>query len=271
MSYATLRPKPACLAAILLAATLPSTSCSPGSTAVNSFLADEQFSITVDVVDQVRLSLEAINGTIRVTGVVDATSVTVGGTKLVWSTSQADAEAGLDVLDVVIDEGVDEFLVYTDQPETGSRNYAVEYEIRLPDDLEVAIINGNGNIIVEFVRDNVEIASVNADINLDEVEGGVSAQLVNGNIDAEVTLPLDGIVDMVVGNGNITLEIPTNTSAEVTLEIVCCGYNFDNIELQNEEISPPGVFPPTVTGTLGDGRGTISLGVGNGVISVIGT
>ncbi len=271
MSYATLRPKPACLAAILLAATLPSTSCSPGSTAANSFMADEQFSFTVDVVDQVRMSLEAINGTIRITGVVDATSVTVGGTKLAWGNSQADAEAGLDVLDVVIDEGPDEFLVYTDQPETSSRLYAVEYEIRLPDDLEVAMVNGNGDIIVEFVRNSVEIGSVNANINLDEIEGNVAVQLVNGNVDGEVTLPLDGVVDVVVGNGNITLEIPTNTSAEVTLEIVCCGYNFDNIELQNLETSPPGVFPPTVTGTLGNGQGTIYLGVGNGLISVIGT
>jgi DUF4097 and DUF4098 domain-containing protein YvlB len=189
---------------------------------------------------------------------------------LVWSNSQADAEAGLDVLDVVIDEGADEFLVYTDQPEVSSRDYAVEYVIRLPDDLEVAMISANGNIIVEFVRDNVEILSVNADINLDEVEGNVSAQLVDGNIDAEITLPLDGVVDVVVGIGNITLEIPTNTSAEVTLEVVCCGWNFDNIELQNQENSPPGVFPPTVTGTLGDGRGTISLAVGNGIITVIG-
>jgi DUF4097 and DUF4098 domain-containing protein YvlB len=270
MSYATLRANPAYLAAIPLAVTLLLTSCDPGSTVTNNFIAEEQFSITVDVVDQTKLSLEATNGTIRVTGVVDGTTVTVQGTKLVWGNTQADADAGLDFLDVVVDEGPDEFVVSTNQPTTGSRIYAVEYEIRLPDNLQVATVSGNGDIIVEFVRDNVNVAAVNANINLDQIEGGVGIELVNGNLDAKVTLPLNGTVDAIVGNGNITLEIPITTSAQVTFEIVCCSYAFDNIELEGLETSPPGVFPPTVTGTLGAGQGTISLGVGNGVITLVG-
>lgn len=269
MPYAKLRSKPACLAALLLSVTLPLTSCDPGSTLQNTFVADEQFSYTFDVVDQVRLTLESVNGTIRVTGVVDATSVTVQGTKLVWSNSQADADAGLDTLDVVIEEEPDEFIVYTDQPDTGTRSYAVEYEIRLPDDLAVGLLNVNGDIIVEFVRASVEIASVNANINLDEVEGNVSAELVNGNVDAELTLPLGGVVEMAVANGNITIEIPTNTSADVFFE-GCCNWAYDNLDLQNVEESGPGVWPPTLTGTLGAGQGTISLLIGNGVIWLIG-
>ena len=76
MSYETLRPRPAYLAAILLAATLSSTSCDPGSTVANQFMADEQFSFTYDVVDQLHLDLVAINGNIRITAGVDATTVT---------------------------------------------------------------------------------------------------------------------------------------------------------------------------------------------------
>jgi hypothetical protein len=271
MPHAILRPKPASLAAILVAAVLSSTACDPGSTAVTDFMAEAQFSYTVDVVDQVRLRLDAINGTIRVTGVVDATTMTVEGTKLVWSNSQADADAALDNLAVVIDEGVEVFHVHTDQPEQDGRAYAVEYEIRLPDDLEVAMVNVNGDIIVEFVKNSVEITSVNAAINLDEIEGNVSIQLVNGDVDAELTLPLDGVVDMAVADGDITLEIPTDTSAEIYFEIACCGNNFSNLDVQDLEHSPPGVWPPTVTGTLGAGQGTISLAVGNGIITMIGT
>jgi hypothetical protein len=270
MSYANRRPRPVYLAALLLAATLSSTSCDPGSTAVNQFMADEQFSFTYDVVDQLRLDLEAINGNIRITGVVDATTITVEGTLLVWSDSPEDAQAGLEDLNVVVEEGAQAFLVYTDQPETSTRAYAVDYEIRLPDSFAVSVINVNGEIIVEFVKDSVGIASVNTAVNLDEVEGDVSAEIVNGDISAEVTLLLDSVVDIVVGSGDITLEIPTDTSAEVYLEVVCCGWNFSNLNVQNLEESGPGVFPPTVTGTLGAGQGTISLAVGNGLINVIG-
>lgn len=270
MSYATLRPKPACLAAILLAATLSSTACDPGSTGVNTFMAEEPFSYTMDVVDQASLSLEAINGNIRVTGVVDATTVTVEGTLLVWSSSQEDAEAGLADLDVVIEEGAEEILVSTDQPETSSRAYAVDYEIRLPDDLAVSILNVNGEIIVEFVKRGVEISSFNTLVNLDEVEGNVEALIVNGDIGADVTMPPGGAVAIAVGNGDITLEIPTDTSAEIYFEVACCGWNFDNLDVQNLESSGPGVWPPTVTGTLGAGDGSISLAVGNGLINVVG-
>lgn len=271
MSYTTLRLRPAYLAAILLAATLSSTSCDPGSTNVNQFMADEPFSLTYDVVDQVRLELQGINGNIRVTGVVDATTVTVDGTLLVWSTSLEDAEAGLTDLEVVVEEGPEAFVVYTDQPETSYRTYAVDYEIRVPDSFAVSVINVNGEIIVEFIKQSVDIASVNTVVNLDEVEGDVSAQIVNGDIGAEVTLLTGSVVDIAVVNGDITLEIPVDTSAEVYLEISCCGWNFDNLDVQNLEESGPGVFPPTVTGTLGAGQGTISLAVANGLINVIGT
>lgn len=270
MSHATLGPKPAYLAAFILALTLPTASCDPGGTAPNTYMASEPFSYTVDVVDQLRMRLEATNGTITVTGVVGATTMTVEGTKLVWSSSQADAEAGLDVLDAVIDESADSFLVSTDQPDTGTRNYAIEYEIRLPDNLEVSVRNGNGDIVVGFVKANVEVASVNADIRLDEVQGGVLAGLVNGNFDAEVTLPAGAAVEITAGNGDITLQIPTNTSADVFFEIVCCGYDITNLTIPDLEESPPGVFPPTVTGTLGAGQGSITLTVVNGIINMIG-
>ncbi len=270
MSFETLRAPPAYLAAILLASTLSSTSCDPGSPVVNQFMAEEPFSFTYDVVDQLRLDLEAITGNIRITGVVDATTVTVEGELRVWSNSPEDAEAGLDDLDVVVEEGAEGFLVRTDQPGTGSRFYEVDYEIRLPDSFAVSVVNGNGEIIVEFVKESVSVASVVTIVDLQEVEGDVSAQIVNGSIGAEVTLQLDGVVDIAVANGNITLEIPTDTSAEVVLEVTCCGWSFSNLDVQNLQESSPGVFPPTVTGTLGAGQGTISLSVGNGIITVVG-
>ncbi|MGD2217592.1 MAG: hypothetical protein PVJ64_12630 [Gemmatimonadales bacterium] len=271
MPGATLRPKPACLAALLLAVTLPTASCSPGSTGVNSFFAEQEFSFALEVTSQLSLSLEGVNGTIRVTGVEGGDSLHVEGVRQAWSSSQADADEHLSSVQVVIDENPDDFLVYTDEPdEAGGRVYVVNYEIRLPDNLEVAIVNVSGDILVEFLKDNVDISSVQASITLDEMQGNVLIELVSGLIDAEATLPLDGSLDMTLNDGDITLQIPTETSADLYLEAFCCAWDIQNLTLQNEEQSPPGTLPATLSGTLGDGRGTISLAIGNGIITLIG-
>ena len=185
--------------------------------------------------------------------------------------AKADSEAHLGDVQVVVQENQNEFLVASDQPsQTGGRVYVVNYEIRVPDGFEVSIMGANGNIEVGFLKDDLSILTANAFVTLDEIQASVSATVTNGDIDAEVTLPLDAVADLRVGNGDIILEIPTTTNAEFSLQITCCGWEFQNITLQNEEVSPPGVLPRTVTGTLGNGRGTISLNMGSGEVTVIG-
>lgn len=278
MLYTDLRPEPASLAALLFALALPFTGCDGTATGSSAngpyeFFAEDMFSFTVDVTTQVCLSVEATNGTVTIAGVTIPDRLRVNGTRQVRSSrSQLDAHTYLDRLEVSVEEGPDTFNVSTGEPAASTdRVYVVNYEIEVPNGLEVALVSGNGDVTVVRVKSSVDVAAANGDVTLEDIEGSTAIQLGNGEVDAEVALPPDGVVDIEVENGGITLQIPANTSAELHLEVGCCGWSLEGLNLQNQSQSPPGVRPATLSGTLGDGQGTVTLVLGNGIINVIGT
>ena len=78
--------------------------------------------------------------------------------------------------------------------------------------------------------------------------------LVAGTIEGEVTLPLNGAIDMKTVTGDINLVIPVNTSAEFSAAVNIGSISDSNLVLQNE------VRTATfLSGTLGSGQGTITL------------
>jgi hypothetical protein len=275
MSQATPRPR---LAALLFAVALPLCGCDDSPTGSSSngsygFVAEDMFWFTVEVTSEVRLRLEATDGTVTIAGVTTPDHVRVNGTRQVRSSrSQPDADAYLERLEVSVEESPDSVLVATDEPAASSgREYTVNYEIEVPNGLEVAVVSGNGDVTVVSVKSSVEVTAANGDVTLEDIEGSAAIQLANGEVDAEVTLPLDGVVDIDVENGGITLRIPASTSAEFHLEVGCCSWSLEHLNLQHQSQSPPGVRPATLSGMLGDGHGTISLVLGHGLITVIGT
>ena len=112
---------------------------------------------------------------------------------------------------------------------------------------------------------DVNVHSVNGTITLNEIYGSVAVDLVNGDIDSKVTLPLDGAIDMGVANGNIKLDISKNTSAQFASSVVNGKINISNLNLQNKVETSK-----SVSGISGEGRGTINLSTVNGDINVKG-
>ncbi|MGD2152041.1 MAG: DUF4097 family beta strand repeat-containing protein [Gemmatimonadales bacterium] len=278
MPYAIPIPRPARLALLILAVAPPMAGCDGTPTGSSSndsyeYIAEDMFSFTVDVTTQARLHIEATNGTVTIAGVTVPDRLRVNGTRQVRSSwSQLDADGYLEILEVSVEETPDTFLVATDEPPASSgREYTVNYEIEVPDGLEVTVVSGNGDVTVVRFKNRVDVTAASGDVTLEDIEGSAAIQLVNGEVDAEVTLPLDGVVDVEVETGDITLRIPASTSAELYLEVGCCGWTLEHLNLQNKSETPPGVRPVVLTGTLGDGQGTISLVLGNGIITVIGT
>ena len=112
---------------------------------------------------------------------------------------------------------------------------------------------------------DVNVHSVNGTITLNDIFGSVAVELVNGDIDSKVTLPLDGTIAMGVANGDIKLDIPKNTSAQFASSVVNGKINVSNLNLQNKVETSK-----SVSGTCGEGRGTINLSTVNGDINVNG-
>jgi DUF4097 and DUF4098 domain-containing protein YvlB len=90
--------------------------------------------------------------------------------------------------------------------------------------------------------------------------------VVSGRIQGDVTLPLDGTINLQVISGAIELAIPENTSAEFAATVVTGTIRISNIELNNIVQTQN-----SLQGTCGDGRGTVSLSTVSGDIMVFGT
>lgn len=210
--------------------------------------AEEPFSFNEPIGSQTALQLQGVSGTIEVTGVPGATSVTITGVRRVQANTLEDATAHLAQLEVNVSSSANEVLVQTDQPEfSAGRNYVVNYVITLPQNFDCSIMSINGRILA------------------DTIEGNVLLTLVNGDVTASVALPSGGDIEMRAVNGSIDLQIPQTTSAEFAATLAIGSITLTNLTLFNETVTPG-----SRTGTLGSGDGTISLGVGNGTIAVQG-
>lgn len=231
----------------------------------NKFSAEATFDYSVLAAGHSTLGVEGINGTIQVTGVSGATAVSITGTRRVEATSQAEADAGLGVLEVVVDSSTAEVKVRTDHP-TDNRNYTVNYVITIPDDWTVNIGNANGDVTVTKLRNDLRVQCSNGTVTAGVDGGDTVVTVANGAISASVTMAPNGLVNLQLANGAVALLIPQTTSADLAATI-----GNGTITTANLTLTDVTQTPKSITGTLGGGDGTIVLNVGNGAIAVTGT
>jgi DUF4097 and DUF4098 domain-containing protein YvlB len=224
------------------------------------YTAEAEFHHDIGITSQIRLQLEGVSGDITVTGRADFDSVIIDGVRQVGSDSQEDAEEHLPLLEVEVQISGEVIQVETHQPENSNgRSYMVNYEITVPDDFSLQLSDVNGTIEVESIFNSVVVSNVNGLVNLNDITGSVTVSLVNGLIDGTVVLPPGGFIAMSTVNGNIELNIPSGTSAEFEASVVNGVISLSGLDLHDEEISNN-----SVSGTLGDGNGTIGLSAVNG-------
>lgn len=220
-----------------------------------NFEAVEPFSFVVPIGNHTQFSLIGINGEINISGVAGANSVTVTGIKRVLSESTEDAEAHLQELIVNVQDLANEVRVETTQPaDTGGRIYIVNYTVTLPKFLKNQVNNINDIVKLDSIDNNVTVLNLNGNVTLTNVFGSASTNVLSGNVEGQVTLPLNGVINMKTLTGDINLEIPVNTFAILSANVTIGTISAQNLVLQNE------VSTPTfLSGTLGSGQGTIKL------------
>jgi len=221
----------------------------------NDYEVSEEFFRQIEAGNRFLLRLHGINGKIAITGLSTTDSVTIEATKMVSSFSMQDAATHLQDIDVNVQSLTDEVFIETVQPQqTIGRSYVVDYTITLPSNMEIQVNNVNGNITIDFNEKNVSVNNVNGNVTLANIFGSAWINLTNGTIDSEVTLPLNGTIDLNTVNGNIDITIPTSTSAEFSAAVNVGSINITGLALQNEVVTSK-----TLSGTLGNGQGIISL------------
>lgn len=218
------------------------------------FEARETFSAEVPVVNHTLFNLTGKDGEVTVTGISGATSVMITAIKRVQSESTEDAEAHLQELNVNVQDLATEIRVQTIQPIDDGRNYIIDYTITLPKFMVIGVQNTDGIVTLDSIDNDVSVINVGGNITLRNILGSAVIDLVAGTIEGEVTLPLNGAIDMKTVTGDINLAIPVNTSAEFSAAVTNGGISVSNLVLQNE------VRTSTFwSGTLGSGQGTITL------------
>lgn len=231
-----------------------------------NYTASEDFSFDFDVAGRDYLSVNGINGYVKVTGKENLTVVKIYGQRRVKSDSRSDANEHLNLLQVDISENDDNIMVETDQPkDSNGREYTINYFVDLPSVWRVSVCNVNGSLEFRNVKGNIIAEVVNGSITLDNVEGNVDANIVNGNLAGDLTLPIEGNCLVGIVNGSIKLDIPKTTSSEFSGEVVNGSISMLGLTLNNLVTSAK-----RIRGTLGSGEGSINLSAVNGSITVNG-
>jgi hypothetical protein len=260
----------------------------PSEDASGNFRVVETFAFTADVANQSRVEVWGTNGPIDIVGVPGASRAEVWGERRVTSRSTEDARDFLRQVQVRFDAGniTNTVFVKTVQPaETHGRKVEVIYHLRVPDHLGALVRHINGDIRLDSLAGTFSIELANGEIQLREASGKMDVRLtngnvllnnligsaftfvsvVNGNIDAGLTLPHEAACELSTINGTIGLRIPQNTSAQFSAEVVNGAINTTGLTFLE-----PLTTPKSVRGRLANGEGKITLKTVNGNIGVVG-
>jgi DUF4097 and DUF4098 domain-containing protein YvlB len=192
--------------------------------------ATESLSRNISLTSQTSLKLEGINGSVNIESGSATNQISLLIEKLVYSDTYQDAEAHLNNITVEVEELTNEILVNTLQPQFS---------------------NGRSYVV------NYTL-TVPSHLSL-------FIKNINGEINGRVSVPLNGTVDMSLINGSIALDIPQNTSASFSASLANGSISNKNLNLHNKVSNSK-----SLQGTLGEGKGLISLKTTNGNIGVSG-
>lgn len=230
------------------------------------FFAELPFHFDRARAGRTELHLIGVAGTVEILGTAPGSNIVVEGMRRVRSDSKADAQQHLADLRVEISETSSAVLVTTRQPQDHhGRRYEVDYTIRIPEDLNVAVQLVAGPLDVASIHGNVGVTHAAGDITLNDIEGSATVRLASGEISGSVTMPLNGTIDFAVTAGGIDLRIPHGTSASFRADASVGDVTLNNLPLEDRD-------PRTnvVSGTLAEGDGVIRLATVAGDITVTG-
>lgn len=213
-----------------------------------------------------RVLVRGINGRVEVAGQAGLDEIIIDGERTVGSDTQRDAERHLDDLEVVVYNEGRTLVIETEQPRsTHGREYVVDYEITVPDDIQVVIVNVNGDVQAADLDNYASVELVNGSVQLDNLFADVDVRLTNGSILADLALPDNAVVDLRTVNGDIDLFVPRTTSAELSAQVTNGRVSVSNLTVLDVVQSSR-----SLEGTLGSGRGEILLRSTNGRIRIEG-
>jgi len=258
----------AMVAVVLAAAPLQGKDKKPGHDYRDEYAYTEKTNDTFPLKSEGRLSLENINGDVRITP-WDRKEVSVEATK------RATSQDRMDDLVVHMEAEGDHVRIraeFTRQTKW-NRDYdgggaSVDFEIKVPRTIridEVSLVNGD--LDVEGLSGRVQASCVNGALTASELSGDVDLSTVNGMLEvAFERLDASASVKLQTVNGTVEVTIPKKAGARVRASTV-------NGSIMNDlglTVSRHDVVGASLRGTIGDGGASIDVDAVNGTIRIRG-
>lgn len=261
--------------------------------------AHTEYTFSLDPPEGRHVSIHNANGKTRVIG-EEREDIEVLVEKHARGETVDAAEEVLDEIEVLSEEAAGGLEIEVDAPSRWKRHGSANLVVRVPRDLEVAVVAANGRVCMEGLRSAVharssngpvtisdvvgdievftsnakvccddtcgrlKARSSNSKIQLDQHRGSVDASTSNGVIHAILSeLGPEGIV-LATSNGRIMLELPEDTDGDVDVRV-------DNGVIRNSlEIEQAAADERTgrLRGRLGHGGIPIKLRTSNGTVSL---
>ena len=233
----------------------------------------EEFYQAYQVKSGTILEIQNPNGEINVTGweedkvEISAVKMTTGG------------QPALDAVDIFID--IADWLVIKTVHPDGVEDVAVNYDIKVPEDVLVGVIEcSNGNINVQGVNGNPAIYTNNGTVQVADVNGRVSARSINGDIivtgvqelsdlrtsngDIEADLPaLHEDLNIITSNGSIALFVEPTLSVNLEASTSNGSINIGNLNMEISEQEQT-----SLVCLMNDGGYNINISTSNGSIDL---
>lgn len=223
--------------------------------------------MSFDVNSGARISLENINGDIRISG-------GPGETVKVVARKKAGEQEYLDDLKILVEADNDYVRIETRHPKSEGSWFkwgkdssgSVSYELTVPSDVNLDVIETvNGDVEIDSVSGKVKSSTVNGSLNVSGLESDVDLETVNGSIEADFEALGDGQrVNAEAVNGKIVINLPPNASARINAETVNGSIVADDFGLEPEK----GFVGRDLSGEIGEGDARITLDTVNGSIKV---
>ncbi len=223
---------------------------------------------TLDINPGGRVSLENINGDIRITG-------NEGDTVNIIASKKAGKQEYMDELKIVVDADSDFIRIETRHPSNkdswlnwgNNHSGSVSYVLTVPAGVNLDKISTvNGDIEIRTMSGNVKAETVNGDLVASGLVADVDLETVNGGIDAEFdSLGASQRVSAEAVNGRIVLKLPADASARLHAETVNGSIDADDFDLDIDK----GFIGRECDGQIGGGDARIELDTVNGSIRIV--
>ena len=212
------------------------------------------------------IALTGVSGSVEIVGSSDASGIVVAGIRRVRSHSVADARDHLIHLDVEVRKSGGTWYVDTRQPGLRrGRSYQVDYRIELPRRTNVFVTHAAGGVEIRSIDGDVGVEAAAGAVKLLDLRSNVRATVAAGSVDASISLPPSGRVDLRSGAGDIDLSVPVQTSASLHAIARVGAVRSVDLDLRDEDPRAS-----VLKAVLGDGDGEIRLETAAGDIMIKG-